>query len=119
MYVAFELNGYQPLRKVSSLETCRFKEQAKSTFNRLSDYMLGKFIGMDVINAEQLTGHLFTSKKANVFLSHSHWDADQAYDIPDGVLKLCVRVAMAGYVLQWYHLDCSPDHSITDKAYLL
>ncbi|PMQ11530.1 hypothetical protein PseAD21_11790 [Pseudomonas sp. AD21] len=41
------------------------------------------------------------------------------YDMLDGVLKLRVRAAMAGYVLQQYHVDCSPDHSITDKAYRL
>jgi hypothetical protein len=41
------------------------------------------------------------------------------YDMLDGVLKLRVRAAMAGYVLQQYHVDCSPDHSIADKAYRL
>lgn len=41
------------------------------------------------------------------------------YDMPDGVLRLRVRAAMAGYVLQQYHVDCSADHSIEDKAYRL
>jgi hypothetical protein len=41
------------------------------------------------------------------------------YDMQDGVLKLRVRAAMAGYVLQQYHVDCSADHSIGDKAYRL
>nr|WP_200999128.1 WYL domain-containing protein [Pseudomonas cichorii] len=41
------------------------------------------------------------------------------FDMPDGVLRLRVRAAMAGYVLQQYHVDCSPDHSIEDKAYRL
>ena len=41
------------------------------------------------------------------------------FDMPDGVLRLRVRAAMAGYVLQQYHVDCSPDHSIKDKAYRL
>ena len=41
------------------------------------------------------------------------------YDMPDGVLRLRVRAAMAGYVLQQYHVDCSPDHSNEDKAYRL
>ena len=41
------------------------------------------------------------------------------YDMPDGVLKLRVRAAMAGYVLQQYHVDCSADHSIADEAYRL
>ncbi len=41
------------------------------------------------------------------------------YDMPDGVLKLRVRAAMAGYVLQQYHVDCSTDHSIADEAYRL
>jgi predicted DNA-binding transcriptional regulator YafY len=38
------------------------------------------------------------------------------YDMPDGVLRLRVRAAMAGYVLQQYHVDCSPDHSNEDEA---
>jgi len=41
------------------------------------------------------------------------------YDMPDGVLRLRVRAAMAGYVLQQYHVDCSSDHNIEDKAYRL
>ncbi|BBR54746.1 WYL domain-containing protein [Pseudomonas putida] len=41
------------------------------------------------------------------------------YDMPDGVLRLRVRAAMAGYVLQQYHVDCSTDHSIADEAYRL
>ncbi|MNZ58005.1 hypothetical protein D3C78_760020 [compost metagenome] len=41
------------------------------------------------------------------------------FDMPGGVLRLRVRAAMAGYVLQQYHVDCSPDHSIADKAYRL
>ena len=41
------------------------------------------------------------------------------YDMPDGVLRLRVRAAMAGYVLQQYHVDCSPDHSNKDEAYRL
>lgn len=36
-----------------------------------------------------------------------------------GVMRLRVRAAMAGYVLQQYHIDCSPDHSIKDLAYRL
>ncbi|ERO63248.1 helix-turn-helix transcriptional regulator [Pseudomonas piscis] len=41
------------------------------------------------------------------------------YEMQDGVLKLRVRAAMAGYVLQQYHVDCSPNHSIEDEAYRL
>lgn len=68
MYVGFELNDYEPLRKVSFLETYDFKEQSKGTFDRLSEYMVGKFKGKDVIDAEQLADHLFPAKKAQVFL---------------------------------------------------
>jgi len=81
MYIGFELNDYQPLRKVHRHETDAFKDQAKGTFDKLSDYMVGKFKGKDVIDAEQLADHLFPSKKAHVFLSHSHRDADQAIEL--------------------------------------
>lgn len=81
MYVGFELNDYEPLRKVSYLETYDFKEQSKGSFDRLSEYMVGKFKGKDVIDAEQLADHLFPAQKAHVFLSHSHQDADQAIEL--------------------------------------
>lgn len=81
MYIGFELNDYQPLRKVHRHETDAFEDQAKGTFDKLSDYMVGKFKGKDVIDAEQLADHLFPSKKAHVFLSHSHRDADQAIEL--------------------------------------
>jgi len=41
------------------------------------------------------------------------------YGMRDGLMRLRVRAAMAGYVLQQYHIDCSPDHSIKDYAYRL
>jgi hypothetical protein len=41
------------------------------------------------------------------------------FGMEDGVMRLRVRAAMAGYVLQQYHIDCSPDHSIQDLAYRL
>ncbi|MDH0731469.1 WYL domain-containing protein [Pseudomonas sichuanensis] len=41
------------------------------------------------------------------------------YEMQDGVLKLRVRAAMAGYVLQQYHVDCSPNHNIKSEAYRL
>lgn len=43
----------------------------------------------------------------------------QDYEMQEGRLRLRVRAAMAGYVLQQYHVDCSVDHSITDLAYRL
>ncbi|MFT3849828.1 MAG: WYL domain-containing protein [Propionivibrio sp.] len=37
----------------------------------------------------------------------------------NGVLHLRLRAAMAGYVLRQWHVDCSPDHSLTDEAFRL
>lgn len=37
----------------------------------------------------------------------------------DGTLHIQVRAAMAGYVLRQWHVDCSPDHSLTDEAFRL
>lgn len=34
----------------------------------------------------------------------------------DGAFHLKVRAAVAGYVLRQWHVDCSPDHSLTDEA---
>jgi len=33
------------------------------------------------------------------------------YDMPDGVLRVKVRAANAGYILRRWNIDCSPDHS--------
>lgn len=41
------------------------------------------------------------------------------FGMHDGVLHLQVRAAMAGYVLRQWHVDCSPDHSLTDEAFRL
>lgn len=41
------------------------------------------------------------------------------FGMRDGVLNLKLRAAMAGYVLQQWHVDCSPDHSIKDEAFRL
>lgn len=41
------------------------------------------------------------------------------YNMVDGVFRLKVRAAMAGYVLRQWHVDCSPDHNIKDEAFRL
>ncbi|MBF8766188.1 toll/interleukin-1 receptor domain-containing protein [Pseudomonas putida] len=81
MYVGFELNDYERLREVDPIEIEYFKAQEKGAFENLSDYMVGQFKGQDVIDAEKLADHLFPAKKAHVFLSHSHRDADQAIEM--------------------------------------
>lgn len=81
MYVGFELNDYERLREVDPLEIKHFKAQEKGAFENLSNYMVGQFKGQDVIDAEKLADHLFPAKKAHVFLSHSHRDADQAIEL--------------------------------------
>lgn len=41
------------------------------------------------------------------------------YHMPEGVLKIKVRAANAGYMLQQWHVDCSPDHSLEGQEYAL
>lgn len=41
------------------------------------------------------------------------------FEMRDGVLHLKLRAAMAGYILRQWHVDCSPDHSLSDKAFRL
>lgn len=41
------------------------------------------------------------------------------YPMRDGVLKVRVRAANAGYMLQQWHVDCSPDHSLRGREYAL
>lgn len=41
------------------------------------------------------------------------------YAMADGVFRLKIRAAMAGYVLRQWHVDCSSDHHIKDEAFRL
>lgn len=41
------------------------------------------------------------------------------YDMPEGVLKVKVRAANAGYMLRRWSVDCSPDHSLRGLEYAL
>lgn len=41
------------------------------------------------------------------------------YDMPDGVLRIKVRAANAGYMLRRWNVDCSPDHSLRGPEYAL
>ena len=41
------------------------------------------------------------------------------FDMKNGTLKLKVRGAIAGYVLQQWRVDCSPDHSLDPEMYRL
>ena len=41
------------------------------------------------------------------------------YPMEDGVLKVRVRAANAGYMLQQWNVDCSPDHSLRGPQYAL
>ncbi|KKF89330.1 hypothetical protein XY58_04935 [Stenotrophomonas maltophilia] len=41
------------------------------------------------------------------------------YGMCDGVLRLKLRAAMAGYVLRKWSVDCSPDHSLRGQEYRL
>lgn len=41
------------------------------------------------------------------------------YPMEDGLLKVRVRAANAGYMLQQWHVDCSPDHSLRGPEYAL
>ena len=41
------------------------------------------------------------------------------YDMPEGVLRVNVRAANAGYMLRRWTVDCSPDHSLRGLEYAL
>jgi hypothetical protein len=41
------------------------------------------------------------------------------YDMPNGVLKVKVRAANAGYMLRRWNVDCSPDHNLKGIEYAL
>jgi hypothetical protein len=41
------------------------------------------------------------------------------YAMVDGVFRLKIRAAMAGYVLRQWHVDCSSNHHIKDEAFRL
>lgn len=41
------------------------------------------------------------------------------YDMRDGVLRINLRAATAGYTLRKWSVDCSPDHSLRGPEYRL
>lgn len=41
------------------------------------------------------------------------------YEMPDGVLRLKVRAAQAGYLLRLWSVDCSPDHRLKGPEFAL
>lgn len=41
------------------------------------------------------------------------------YGMRDGVLRLKLRAATAGYILRQWSVDCSPDHSLRGHEYRL
>jgi hypothetical protein len=43
----------------------------------------------------------------------------RGFDMRNGVRKLQVRASIAGYVLQQWKVDCSPDHSLNPNDYRL
>jgi hypothetical protein len=45
--------------------------------------------------------------------------AEMDYAMTDGVLKMKLRAATAGYILRQWSVDCSPDHSLRGPEYRL
>lgn len=41
------------------------------------------------------------------------------YSMQDGVLRMKLRAATAGYILRQWSVDCSPDHSLRGHEYRL
>ena len=41
------------------------------------------------------------------------------YDMRDGVLRMKLRAATAGYILRKWSVDCSPDHCLRGPEYRL
>jgi len=41
------------------------------------------------------------------------------YDMRDGMLRMKLRAATAGYILRKWSVDCSPDHSLRGHEYRL
>ncbi len=45
--------------------------------------------------------------------------AEKDYGMQDGMLRLKARAAMVGYILRHWHVDCSTNHELADKAFRL
>lgn len=41
------------------------------------------------------------------------------YGMTDGSIRMCVRAAVAGYMLRRWSVDCSPDHCLKEEQYRL
>lgn len=51
--------------------------------------------------------------------SEDHAIIKMDYEMSEGVLKVKVRAAIAGYLLRQWSVDCSPDHSLTGEEFRL
>ena len=91
-------------------------------FTRMSDVTL---LESDVVAPEESAEHDVQWNRIILLELVPHPDyPDPAivrmdYDMPDGVLRVSVRAANAGYMLRRWNVDCSPDHALDGPSHTL
>jgi hypothetical protein len=116
MYLGFEINDYQNLNSANLSEIAAYKDRAKGRINRLAQYIVGTYKGLQVLDAEKISAGLFPPAKYDVFLSHSHADQGKAIDMALALekkgLKVFVDSCVWGYFSELISKICAGEASL-------
>ena len=83
MFLSAEVTDFQlfnPSQDIDDSEIRLYKSQKKEVLNDLKNYLL---IDGNSLDGDEIQKHLFPQDDIDIFLSHSHGDADQ-------VIKLAI-----------------------------
>ena len=89
MFLSAEVTDFQlfnPSQDISNSEINSYKAQKKEVLNDLKNYLL---VDGNSLNGDEIQKHLFPEDDIDIFLSHSHGDADQ-------VIKLAILLEKKG-----------------------
>ena len=89
MFISVEVtdfNNFSSPEYISNDAVERYKSQEKKALNDLSEYLLDS---TNTLDGDKIQEHLFPNKEVDIFLSHSHADAD-------AVIKLAITLERKG-----------------------
>lgn len=81
-----DFDSFSPPERIYDFEVDAYKTQEEKALNDLSDYLLDSSSTLD---GDEIQKHLFPNKEVDIFLSHSHADADS-------VIRLAIALERKG-----------------------
>lgn len=89
MFLSVEVTDFNSFRSpeyIYDFEVEEYRSQEKKALNDLSEYLLDS---SNTLDGDEIQKHLFPDKEVDIFLSHSHADAD-------AVIKLAITLERKG-----------------------